>query len=90
MSNFIDAFESERNSAREHRRDLRDVVTALSGSVRELSHTVAEIKPLVEDYRTKRDEAIGAAKAGKIIGRAVLLTSNAASAAFGALLHKFF
>lgn len=53
-------------STDEHRK-VHDIVVAMSASVRMLSDAIAEMKPLVEDYREKRAEARGAARLIKIV-----------------------
>lgn len=85
VSNLINEFEREREGAAAHRRELREVVTALSESVRsvstsvkELSNAVTEMRPVVEDYSTRRAEAAGAIKLARVlkamIGGALVLT----------------
>jgi len=54
VGNMVDEFQREREGAAQHRRDLRLVIEALSASVRGLTATVSEIKPLVDDWRETR------------------------------------
>jgi hypothetical protein len=51
--------EHREESTREHRK-VHDIVDAMSEGVRNLTHIVAEMKPLTDDYREKRAEARGA------------------------------
>jgi chromosome segregation ATPase len=44
----------ERENASQHRKDLREVIGALSGAVQELTRQVAEAKPLWTDYQARR------------------------------------
>lgn len=50
----------------EHRK-VHDIIEALSDSVRTLTATVREMKPLTDDYREKRAEARGARRLMKIM-----------------------
>ena len=84
VSNLVDEFQNERDGAAQHRRDLRDVIGALSGSVRELTSTVSELKPLVYDYRERRDKARGAAALAKLLHG----LGYAIAGGIGALTHK--
>ncbi len=65
-------FNRERDGAQSHRQSLRETITALAQAVRDLTGQLtalngdlAEIKPLVNDYRENRDQARGAAKLGR-------------------------
>lgn len=57
VGNLIDEFQRERDGAAQHRRDLREVIGALSGSVQELTRQMLEAKPLWKDYEERRAEA---------------------------------
>ncbi len=79
-------FTRERDGASEHRRGLRDVISAQSSSMQALAKEVGEMKPLVSDFREKRAEARGAAKLLKVF---YLLCGGAAGSA-GALIVEYF
>ena len=74
VSNLINEFEREREGAAAHRRELREVVSALAESVRSvstsvkvLSNAVTEMRPVVEDYSNRRAEAVGAVKLARLL-----------------------
>lgn len=64
---FTKEFQRERDGAADHRKALRETITALSEAVRALTKEVADMKPLVQEYREARDQAKGAAKFGKLL-----------------------
>lgn len=78
----------EEAGARQHRKDLRDVIGALTGAVKTLSDKVTEAEPLWSDYQEKRAEARGAAKLIKFIYLTVAAAAGVAgSALFSWLKH---
>lgn len=84
LQNLIDSFERERDGAQSHRRELREVIAALSESVRNLNATVKRIEPVVNDYQERRAEAAGMVK----LGRFLHAVGYAGSAIIGALAHR--
>lgn len=62
LKHFVTDFYRERDSAAQHRQSLREVVGAMGEAVRLLSGEMAEIKPVILEYRETRAEARGAAK----------------------------
>lgn len=84
LQNLMDSFERERDGAQLHRRELREVVAALSESVRGLNRTVQQIEPIVRDYQERRAETAGMIKLGRFLhGLGYMLSATA-----GALMHK--
>lgn len=77
--------EAENERASQHRKDLREVIGALSGAVKELTRQVTEASPLWKDYQEKRAEARGAAK----LARAVYIAIAAIGGAGGAVIIEW-
>jgi hypothetical protein len=67
LDRLIDVVEKEQEGAARHRRDLREVIGALSQSVQLLTAEMRDVKPVVEDYREKRAEGRGAARLAKVL-----------------------
>ena len=84
LEHFIEEFKREREGAGAYRRDLRDVIGALSGAVKTLSERVDEMRPDVADYRATRAEARGAAKLGRFMWGVMV----AAAGLIGALASR--
>jgi len=84
VGNMVDEFQREREGAAQHRRDLRLVIEALSASVRGLTATVSEIKPLVDDWRETRAEWRGAARFKKFL----LATAVSVAGFAGAIINE--
>lgn len=86
QDNIRREFERERDDAALHRRALRETVGAMGEAIRTLTTRMTEISPLVDSYRETRDQAIGAARLGKLMWATLL----GVSAFFGAILAKIF
>lgn len=86
QENLRREFERERDGASDHRRALRDTIAAMSEAVRTLTAQMAEILPLVSDYRETRDQARGAAKLSKIVWAAIAGIAALAGAAVNRIL----
>lgn len=84
QENLRREFERERDEAHGDFRALRETLAAMSEAVRALTSKMAGVEPLAENYRETRDQAIGAARLGKLM----LAAWIGAGAFFGALLGK--
>lgn len=62
--------EQTRDQSTEEHRKVHDIVAATSDAMRTLARTVAEMKPLTDDYREKRAEARGAARLVRVFNAA--------------------
>ena len=98
LATLINEFTEERRGAAEHRRDMRQVMGALSESVRvmsvELAETrrntaseLSEMKPLMIDYRTRRDETKGAARLLRGFYAFLVLIATAGAGLVGYKIH---
>ena len=89
VRNLTRSLEEERQGAAAHRRDLREVIGALSQSVRTLATEVADMKPDVADYRERRAEARGAARLAKWLYGVALAIGSAVGASAVKLVEVF-
>lgn len=80
---FVDEFKKEREDASTHRKDLREVVGALSEAVRTQTAAISEIRPIVAEYQNTRAEARGAAKMVKYIWTVVVMLAGLVGAWIG-------
>lgn len=71
VESLSESVKEEREGAARHRRDLRDVISSLSQSVRTLADKVADMQPVVEELRAAREQARGAAAYRKWIWGAI-------------------
>lgn len=67
IRNLARSIDDDRETNNEFRDAMRKVIESLSSSVRTLTSEVAEIKPEFMDYKMKKAEARGAARATKLI-----------------------
>lgn len=80
---FVEEFKSDRTSSALHRKDLREVIGALSEGMRVLTAQVAEIAPVMRDYQNTRAEARGAAKLMKFAWTLAVALAGALGAWIG-------
>lgn len=86
---FIDEFKREREYAGNHRKDLRDVIGALSAAVQNLTAQVAEMRPKLEVLDDNRLIGVGVTKLARIIGHSVSVLAGMVGAAILWLLQHF-
>ena len=59
IKNLANEVREHKTETTEEHRKVHNIVDAMSEAVRNLTHIVAEMKPLTDDYREKRAEARG-------------------------------
>ena len=73
-------------AATDEHRKVHDIVVATSEAVRLLTKTIAEMKPLTDDYRERRAEARGAAR---FLNAAYALGGGSVAVGVGKLMEWF-
>jgi chromosome segregation ATPase len=73
IKNLANEVREHKTETTEEHRKVHNIVDAMSEAVRNLTHIVAEMKPLTDDYREKRAEARG-------VKRMLILVYTAAGA----------
>lgn len=84
QDNLWREFERERDALDIYQRGLTETISAISEANRTLTTQMMEIMPLVFNYRTSRDQAIGMAKMSKVLWALLL----GISAFAGAMISK--
>jgi hypothetical protein len=84
LDNLIASNSSARIEEEAFRRDMRQVIQSLSGSVQACAQQISDIGPSVIEHRQKFAELQGAAKLGKVVWGGII----GGSAAIGAVASK--
>ena len=84
LNNLIETIGKDRTENDNFRKDMREVIQSLSGSVQACARQIADISPSVVEHRQKFAELKGAAKLGKVVWAGIV----GGSAMIGAVASK--